>query len=84
MTLKKSARNFLTPFLIGFLFKEIVAFISEKGLSGDFPLAKNLFLIIVCLAVLIWLWCSDEIAEIKSHVESLEEKQKGLEKKPVL
>lgn len=42
----------VTAFTLGILSKEVYTFISEGGLSGDYPLSKSLFVMILCMLTL--------------------------------
>jgi hypothetical protein len=44
--------SYLKAFLIGVMCREIYTFISQGGLSGDFPLSRSLFVIIMCMITL--------------------------------
>ena len=74
MKIKKSLRDFLIPFLIGYLLKEIVVFVNEKGFEPDHQLARCLFFIILCFAGLLWLWANDEIENVKTNLEEITKK----------
>ena len=68
---RKSTRPYITPFVCGVLAKEVVTFVREGGLSDDFPLARCLFVIMICSSALIWLWGNDETAALKEKVQDL-------------
>jgi hypothetical protein len=48
--------SYCTCFLLGIITREIVTFVREGGLAGDYPLSKSLFVMIICLLGLLALW----------------------------
>jgi hypothetical protein len=57
-------------FTAGVLVKEIYTFISEGGLSGDYPLSKSLFVMVLCIITLALL-AVPRFLEVESTVEAL-------------
>lgn len=55
-------------FTVGVLVKEIYTFVSEGGLSGDYPLSKSLFVMVLCLIVLALL-ALPRFMEVENTVE---------------
>jgi len=41
-----------TSFLCGVIFKEVISFIREGGLTSEYPLSRSLFFIILALVML--------------------------------
>ena len=71
MKIKKSLRDFLIPFIIGYLLKEVIEFVRERGLESDHQLTKCLFFIIVCVAALLWMWTNCEIEDVRSDLSKV-------------
>lgn len=78
MKIKKSLRDFLFPFIIGYLLKEIIEFVKERGFSYEHQLARSLFFIIICVSALVLLWTNDNIEEIKEVIEQVENRTENL------
>lgn len=78
MKIKKSLRDFLIPFIIGYLLKEIIEFVKERGFSYEHQLARSLFFIIICISALVLLWANDNIEEIREVIEQIESKAENL------
>lgn len=49
---RKTVTVSLTSFLAGVIFKEIISFIREGGLTSEYPLSRSLFFIILALVML--------------------------------
>jgi hypothetical protein len=60
----------VTAFTFGVLTKEIYTFISEGGLSGDYPLSKSLFVMILCILTLAAL-SLPRFMDVENAVETL-------------
>ena len=41
--------SYIIVFIFGVMIKEIHTFISEGGLTGDYPLSKSLFIMFLCM-----------------------------------
>ena len=76
--LSKATRPYITPFVLGFLAKEFVTFVKEGGLSDLFPLARCLFLMLLCVSLLFWLWGNDEVLGLKEKLKEIEDEFNGL------
>jgi hypothetical protein len=82
MKIKKSLKTFFLPFLIGFFMKEMVLFINEGGLNNDHGLARSLFGMILSVAMLIFLYFSEEIEKVRDLISEHKDSFLALIKKP--
>lgn len=63
----------VTAFTFGILSKEIYTFISEGGLSGEYPLSKSLFVMVLCILTLAalsiprFLRVEETLEDLKNH-----------------
>jgi hypothetical protein len=64
----------VTAFIFGVLTKEIYTFISEGGLSGEYPLSKSLFVMVLCIMALAAL-SVPRFLNVEESVEDLKRQQ---------
>jgi hypothetical protein len=68
MKIKKSIKNFLLPFMVGFFLKELTLFVNEGGLNEGHNLARSLFFMILSVAMLIYLHFNEEIEKVRDLI----------------